>query len=154
MPSKKITKRKKRPVSSPEASHSVGYTLKGALFGAAIGIIISLILGAALSGIAMCFSDPASLTRTFAMISLYVSSLIAGLVAFKKCGDTPFMCGLLCGGTMMLFYLVVSFFTPKYDSISDSFLLTLLLRLLVIVSAMLGAIVGRRSSSKAHRPKR
>lgn len=125
-----------------------------ALKSAFVALATSLILAAILSGAATLSSDPLSLVFPMSLLSLYISSFLAGFLCMRKMHEGTLLCGLFSGGIFMLLYMSVSLFLPSELSSGRSFWLTLILRSLMVLFAFLGAHAGRHKNARKRKIKR
>ena len=153
---KKSVKKKRsshiRGTSDSETNHRFSNILTSAFFGVSIGAICAFVL--TVIGTLLCFSskDPDALITPGAFASLYLSSMVAGFSAVRKNRSSALLCGGLSGTLMMILFLFCSIFFKNDQLSSFKFPLSLLLRLLMIATAILGGYVGLRRKNTSHRP--
>lgn len=101
-----------------------------------------------LLGGAICAAseDPLSRILPISLITLYLSSLIGGLVTRKLHGKASLLSGLCCGILLAVFFLLLSLFFP--DSQTFSFPLALFLRSMILVFSILGGYLGSPRAKK------
>lgn len=130
------------------ASASPAPLLRACLLGflcALVAATLLLFVGAALC---MLAEDPNSPTRPMAFGVLCLSSAIGGFVAARHYRGAALVCGLVSGGLLIGVFCLIA---PLVGSAGEElpFALALALRLLGLLCAVLGALVGARP--KTHR---
>lgn len=145
------TKKEKRPKRhSGEERTSFSQLLQSAALGCAIALLCATLM--LLLGALLCLrsDDPQALVLPWGLGTLYASALLGGTVAVRRSNGNSLLCGALCGIAFLIFFWIVSIFFQECDSFSLP--LSLLLRALVAFFAILGALLGRkRSSRRLHR---
>ena len=156
--SKKSVKKKRsahvRDTSDSDTHNRFSHILTSAFFGMAIGAICALIL--TVIGALLCYSakDPDALIPPVAFAVLYLSSMVAGFAAVRKNRSSALLCGGFSGTLMMLLFLFCSIFLKGNAFYSFNFPLSLLLRFLMIVAAILGGYIGLWRKNTSHRPRK
>ena len=154
MPPKKSSSKKKRPTSHDNDSQfNFKNTLKHSLVSALIALAISIGLALLFSAAAMLYKDPAALTGAFSLASVYISAFLSGFITTRRHRSMGAVCGIFSGGTLMLFYMILSVFASKELSSPRSFGLSLLLHTLTVLFAVLGAMAGEKQVSRKRRRK-
>ena len=143
---KKENRHKRR---STEDGTSFSHLLQNAALGCGIALLCAILM--LLLGALLCLrsDDPQSLVLPWGIGTLYASALLGGIVTVRRNGGNALLCGALCGLAFLIFFWIVSIFFQERDSFSLP--LSLLLRALVAFFAILGALLGRKRSSRLHR---
>ncbi len=121
------------------------------------GIAVNAFIGVALifivSFIAFRSPDPLSLIPMLSLLALLPSNFFGGFVSVKRCGGSPFVCGLFTGGMWCVLSLVVSLCMYFVQSSGYTLWQGLLLHALSVLFCVLGALAGgiRRRPSKSKR---
>lgn len=141
----KKTSVKKRPHRAPEP------TPRSALGAAPMGILASSLCAGILilifAGVALAFPDVTALPGVLGYAALYVSAIVGGFVARKRCGGMILLCGLYTGGATVLITLLIS---PTVGA-GITFARALLTRLPIIPIAVLGGLVASYRPVKKRR---
>lgn len=153
MSSEKIHKMKKHISQKNSSECSTSGLMKAVAISLAVSVALCFALALVFSAAALSYKDPDSLCTPFAIFSLYISSFVCGLICKKRCNDSSGLCGIICGGTLLMLFVLISFFIPSELATPRPFIISLLLHLLIIVFSLLGAIAGNRRKTK-HKPKR
>ena len=147
--------KKKRTIHKSSADNdSVKPVFMNALKGCAIGIVSALLMLLAACAIAMSSEDPASLAGPISYVVLLSGSFVGGIASAKLNGSDTMLCGIMCGALYLGFVLIVSLFIHSTDSKSSSFILSLGLRSVSILSAIVGACISDKKAKKAKKRKR
>jgi len=116
--------------------------VKHALVGSGAAMLCSVILSVVAALIAYGTADPNRFTTPLALCALYLSAIFGGVIAIRLHRTDTLLCGGISGGVLMLLHLLLSCFLPQGFDKPLPLLLLLLLRLLTIVAAILGAYIG------------
>lgn len=121
-------------------------------FGLCGAILILISLLAIFSLVGLATDNPHSLLSPISFFSIYTASFFGGFIAIKKNkSHDPLLCGLVCGSFIALSYsLVFGLIGIILDIKSTP--ISWLYRLLMIVSALIGALLGTATRNKT--PKR
>ena len=121
-----------------------------------LGLCIGLLCVAILlpCGAALCYAmpNPHALLSAVAMGILYASSLVGGWSSRQLHGTAPLSCGLISGGGMLLLWGLISCFLPKDGK--ETSLRSLLLRMLILPLAFLGAYLCHKKATARRRTRR
>ena len=94
--------------------------------------------------------DPVSLTFPIAIGTLYLASLLSGLLTTFLSKESPWLCGAITGGGLLLLCLLLRYILPY--SGTHQIIGAFLTRLPILPFALIGAWIGRkRPKSKARR---
>lgn len=143
-----------RPDNAAEAAKdtSVVHILASSLFALPFAWLCGLILVSVMAGLAMTQADPAAMTTPLSLSVLGISSMVGGLIAARRCGHSPLLCGLLFGALFVLTLWVLSFvFGGRGESplsLNLSFSISLLARAAAIGLAIAGAYIGTRRTKR------
>ena len=144
------TRRKSRGKhhTPPSEGFSLALVKNGAI-GLAIGLLVCLSLLLGSSALLLSLPNPHAPLLPVSVGILYISSLSAGFGARQLHGGAPLLCGVVCGGGMVLLFGLVSCFFQKDGESASLFLL--LIRLMAVPVACLGGYLSERKSNQAHR---
>ena len=125
--------------------------LTSAVFGACISSIIFITLLKIFSLIGLASNTPHALLTPFSFFSIYTATFFGGFVAVKKNkGRDALFCGLFCGCIIaLLFSLVFGISGLIFNVTSEP--ISWLYRALIIISSIIGSLLGINKSTK--RPK-
>ncbi len=138
--------------SSPTDSQGVLFsieTLRAFLITLAIGAGSILLLSLA----AYFYPDPDRITLPLGLIAAALTSFLGGVVAKKRTGIAPALCGLVNGMLLMGLMILLSFFCLPLSH-GYSALISTLLHTAVLVLSVLGALAGAQKPKAATRSKR
>ncbi len=126
--------------------------LLGGLKSCGVGILAALVLVFAASAASYAMPNPASAALPAALVALYLAGAVSGFAGTKFNRDTALLTGLAGGGLFLLFSLLLSFAFDASGA-GPSFGASLLLRVLIIAAALLGALIGMKTNEgkRAHR---
>ena len=148
-------KRKKRPaVKSSTDGDSVRPVFLNALKGCTIGICSAIPLLLAACALAMSTADPAALTGPLSYAVLLVGAFIGGIASTKINGSDGMLCGIMSGALYLLFVFLVSLFLHNAEKEHANFILSLGLRSVTVLSAIIGACMADKKSKKPKKRKR
>ena len=142
-------KRKRRTEKENGATSVVKSSLWGIL--ASLGAFVVLWLAA--SFVAYSCNDPDAMLPILAFIALYLSALVGGFVASKNYGDGGIVSGGICGAAFAFLLLFLSFTFGKEYSSGYGAMMSIMLRALVMVFAIVGGFIGTQKR-KRRRPRR
>ena len=148
-------KKKKRaaPRSDAEGS-SVKPVFFCTLKGTAIGIASALLMLTAACAVAMNTADPALLAGPLSYIVLLAGAFVGGIASAKINGGDGMLCGIMCGALYLAFVFLISLFLQDTKQEHASFILSLGLRSVTILSAMIGGSLAGKSTLKPKKRKR
>ncbi len=148
-------KKKKRTTPRVSSdSDSVKPVFLCTLKGFAVGIASALPLLLAACAIAMNTADPASFAGPLSYLVLLAGALIGGFASAKLNGGDGMLCGIMCGALYLAFVFLVSLFLHNTEREHTSFILSLGLRSVTILSSMIGGSIASGSASKPKKRKR
>ena len=143
------TKPKRRPASVEPTSGSAVFS---SLFGLIAALITFIALTAAFSFVSLLCPDPRAVSRFLGYAVLYISSVIGGIVAYKRCGGYPLICGLSFGVLYALINWLLSLLFSPTDAMNIG--IALIMRVLSVAAAVGGAFLGSYKPKRKHRGKR
>lgn len=108
-----------------------------------IGLLLLLMATWFLSGT----EDPNKWIRHLSLTALYLTAMLSGVVSARLTGLPPIFGGLLSGILLSVACIPVAISLPALGTVADSGS-ELLFRLLALFFAVLGATLGKRSTSK------
>jgi len=120
---------------------------RGALFSKETfrAFLITLAIGAGsiliLSLAAYFYPDPDRIIHPLAYVAVALTAFLGGVIAKKRTGGAPALCGLINGMLLMGVMILLSFFFLS-ESSGYSALISTLLHAAVLILSVLGAIVG------------
>ena len=128
--------------------------LISAAFGLCAAISILLILLAIFSLIGLATENPHSLLSPISFFSIYTASFFGGFISIKKNkGRDPLLCGLICGCFIALSYSLIFGLIGIILDIKSA-PISWLYRLLMIVSSLVGSLLGTAKPNKMPKRKR
>lgn len=150
-----------RVESEPASEDSFTAALMAALFALPITAIIGLIFLLIVTAVAYGSPDPDALTTPLSLSVLGLTSLLGGLVASRRRGTRPILCGLLLGllWTLLLWAVSLLFGDEARSQLTLGFPAPALWGLhggAVLISMLGGKLGGRRAvrAQKPHHTKR
>ena len=155
----KVTKRnqvkKKSTARMREPSHGTSVPegillMKNALIGAVIAFALALLLLLLTTVIVSRAKDPLSWVVPLAIGTLYLTAMIAGIIARQFHRQTPIACGLLAGVILLLLCMAFSLFIPQDLQTTEEHLW---IHIIAPLFAVMGAYIGHFHPPK-HRKKR
>lgn len=120
------------------------------LFGLAAECISAVILALVFSGVSLLFEDTSTAAKYFGFATLYLSALVGGFFAQKRCGGAPFATGIFCGALIFALITALSFIPFGFSS-GWSPVVTFLLRLPAVLLAVFGAFLAEYKPKKRRR---
>ena len=124
-------------------------TLRAFLITLAIGAGSILLLSLA----AYFYPDPDRITLPLGLIAAALTSFLGGVVAKKRTGLAPALCGLVNGMLLMGLMILLSFFCLPHSH-GYSALISTLLHAAVLILSVLGALAGSPKPKAATRSRR
>ena len=125
-------------------------SLWGAIFGTALLFIMMMLF----SAICLLAKDPHPLVLPLCFMSVFSSAFLAGIFALKRNGGSDaLLCGLLCGALLIIMLSLLFFITNLLMGASLSEAPSIIWKLLMIPSTILGAFCGLPRKSKTQRKK-
>ncbi len=150
-------KRRDMPVKRSKTENEspiINKIILSSLLGAGANALIGIILVSIVTLIAYRSPDPLSMIPTLALLALLPSNFLGGFIASKKCGEAPFVCGLVSGAIWGMAALIMSLCMYSSESSGYSLWQGLLLHSASVLFCVLGALTGgikRRPSKNKHR---
>ena len=140
--------RRSSPSDSQGALFSIE-TLRAFLITIAIGAgtILLLSLGA------YFYPDPDRMILPLGLLAAALTSFFGGMVAKKRTGGAPALCGLINGMLLMGMMILLSFFCLPHSH-GYSALVSTLLHAAVLILSVLGALAGTQKPKAATRSRR
>ena len=126
---------------------SVAALARGVLAGIIVWVLSAVILSAIGAAAAYKTSDPAALAKPVGIAVLYISSLLGGFFAAKKCGGNRLLCGVFLAATVLIILLASKFAVGDAENLSPSVLLHSGVPLFAVIGALLSGY-GKRSGKK------
>ena len=124
-------------------------TFRAFLLTLAIGAGCILLLSLA----AYFFPDPGSIILPLGSVAVALTSFLGGVVAKKRTGGAPALCGLINGMLLMGVMILFSFFFLS-ESHGYSALVSSLLHAAVLILSVLGALAGTPKRKNTMRSRR
>ncbi len=140
-----MTAKSNRPSTAHRSPHTD--QKQGALFSLETlrAFLITLAIGAGsillLSLAAYFYPDPDRIILPLGYLSLALTSFLGGVVAKKRTGGAPALCGLVNGMLLMGLMILLSFFFLPLSH-NYSALISTLLHAAVLILSVLGALAG------------
>jgi putative membrane protein (TIGR04086 family) len=103
--------------------------------------------------LALFSEDPAIIARIGGYFSFYVSSMLGGFIAYRKCGGYTFLAGLFTGLGVFVLTALLSILIPSSET-SMNVGLSILLRMICVAAAVGGAYLGAYRPSPRKRRRR
>ncbi len=137
----KHKKAARRPhAANPQATTLGRCTLLALPLTVAVGLLLLLFLTALL----LVTKDPGRYVGGIGLASLLLTALVGGTLCVRLYGRrSPLLCGLLMGACLVLLFTIPSFFLS--DTLRAG---NLLLRILALPCAVLGAMLGARQKRR------
>ena len=131
-----------------------GASLSSVLPHAALGMLLALLCSGLmlLIGAMVCLrsENPTEWILPWGLAALYLPAMLGGIVTVRRYGGAPLLCGALCGLFVLIFFWLVSIFFGKTDRFSLP--ISFLLRFLIAMFSVFGALLGRkRAGRRLHR---
>ena len=140
--------KKRRAKAKAEATPE--RTLTCSLLGVAVALISALFVMIIFAIIALFSKDPAPVSRIGGYFALYLSAMIGGFFAYRKCGGYALLSGALVGGAYFVLTLLLSMTVP----LSMNMGLSIALRALLIGASIGGAYLGAYKPAPKRRKRR
>ena len=99
------------------------------------------------------YPDPNRIIHPLAYVAVALTAFLGGVVAKKRTGGAPALCGLINGMLLMGVMILLSFFFLS-ESSSYSALISTLLHAAVLILSVLGALAGSPKPKSAMRSRR
>jgi len=139
------------PTRHTPSTHKSSHTAEnqGALFSMETlrAFLITLAIGAGsillLSLAAYFYPDPDRIIHPLAYFAVALTSFLGGVVAKKRTGGAPALCGLINGMLLMGLMILLSFFFLS-ESSGYSALMSTLLHAAILILSVLGAVAGSK----------
>lgn len=139
----------------PSRSHAAdeGSLLKRILLSSLVGVGVTAGTGILLLGI-VCFiaiscEDPLSLIAPLSLLALLPSNFLGGLVASKKVGASPILCGIVTASMWLTVAFIFALCLYKIPSSSYALWQSLLLHASSALFCIFGAFAGRYKPQKS-----
>ena len=128
--------------------------LISSLFGLCATMIILFALLMIFSLIGLATENPHSLLSPVSFFSIYTSTFFGGFISIKKNkGHDSLLCGLICGiFSAIVLSLVFGVFRLLFDANSTP--LSWLFRVLIIITSIIGALLGVNKTKKMPKKKK
>ena len=152
-----MTSKRNRYSTAQRSTHSPDS--QGTLFSPETfrAFLLTLAIGAGcillLSLAAYFFPDPGSIILPLGYLAVALTSFFGGVVAKKRTGGAPALCGLINGMLLMGVMILFSFFC-RSESHGYSALISSLLHAAVLILSVLGALAGAPKPKSATRNRR
>lgn len=127
--------------------------LLASIWGLVIFVSCAIIFMLISSVVAIFAEDPREITRISGYAALYVSALVSGFFAYKKCKGYVILCGLFSGGFCFLLTFLLSLLVPRSISIMNVFL-SFALRVIVVAASVCGALLASYKPNTKRRKRR
>ena len=128
--------------------------LRNSFSGLAAFIAVGIILLSIVCGIAYSNPDPESLIMPMSLASLLPSMFAAGFVCTKKTGEAPLLCGIVCGGVITVFTMLLALLLKNATGSGYELWQQSILHGIAILFCILGAFAGnakRKLDPRKHR---
>ena len=128
--------------------------LRSSFWGLAVFVIVGIVLLSAVCGIAYSNTDPEELIMPLSLASLLPSMFVAGFACTKKTGEAPLLCGIVCGGVVTLFTMLLALLLRHATGSGYELWQQSLLHGIAILFCVLGAFAGnakRKVDPRKHR---
>ena len=149
---RKAARRRRRAPADREGATSLSAVFKRVLSAQPITAAVGLLLLFAAAALLMLTKDPGRHCGAVSIAVLYLTALVGGAVAVRLCHRrSPLLCGILEGAFLLIFCTVIGLFLPETwkSDVSGGF--AVLMRALLIPTAVAGAFLGARRKRKRHR---
>ena len=124
--------------------------IKAILWGMGAATASGLILVTLATVLAYALPDPSAYVSPLALVALMPSMFIGGFVAEKKVGSSPLLCGILTGGSLTLFSMLLCLVMRALPSSHYQLWQSAALHFAAVAFSVLGAFAG----SVKRKPKR
>lgn len=147
------TRRRRRTATEKQGGFTLYDTLKRVLWALPITIAAGLLLLLLSTALLLAGKDPDRYHTAAALTVLYITAFLGGMIATRLCHRrSPLLCGLCEALLLLLTITVLSLFLPDDWKHEASGGISLLLRVLLLPAATLGAFLGaRQKKPKRHR---
>ena len=128
--------------------------LRNSLSGLISFAIVGIVLISIACAVAYANPDPDSLIMPMSLASLLPSMFAAGFVCTKKTGDAPLLCGIVTGGIITVFTILISLLLQGISVSGYEFWQQSLLHGIAILFCILGSFAGnakRKVDPRKHR---
>ena len=82
--------------------------MRGSLSGLVSFVAAGLVLISCAAAVAFAQANPDKLITPLALVALLLSAFAGGFTTARRTGDAPLLCGILCGGVITVFTIVVA----------------------------------------------
>ncbi len=123
--------------------------LLSSAFGALVGAAALLVFLFIMSAICLLIDTPHTLVTPMCFVAIYLASFIAGFFAVKRNKNSDaLICGSLCGTILALALWVIFGIAGKILGGNDHSVLSLVWKLIIVLSSILGAFIGLKSRKR------
>ena len=150
MPNKKtLPSRQGRALHQAQRPQSLYTMMKCVLLALPFTVLLGALLLSAITALLLFSKNPIRYADTGGMICLYLTASLGGALATRFYGRrSPVLCGLALGLLLMLFVGISALLTPQADTPTA---MALLLRLLIPIASLAGAMLGARKKKTRYR---
>ena len=145
-------KKKKGRRSSRESSGGLPAWLRASLIALPLSLLVGVLLLALGTALLLSTKDPNRYYSSLALPILYLTAFLGGVIATRLSHRrAAFLCGLLEGLSLCLFFALAALFMPNSLATEGTGYIKFLLRLPVIPSAMVGAFLAAKQATPRRR---
>ena len=128
--------------SVPDDSPLFITVLKNSVSGVIAALLSGIVFISISCAIAYANPDPEALSLPFALASLMLSMFVGGFVCSRRTGSSPLFCGIVCGGIITLFTMLLALCLAGAASMEYGFWMSAALHTFAIVFSVLGSFAG------------
>lgn len=144
--------RRHRRTSDREGAPTLCTVCKRVLPALPITVAVGLLLLFAAAALLLLTGDPGRFEIAAALAVLYLTALAGGFVAARLAHRRlPLLCGMIEGLFLLIFCTVTGLFAPQAWQSGVSGGLAALTRVLLLPTAVTGALIGARRKSRRYR---
>ena len=141
----KAARRHRRTATEKDGAVTLSSTVKCVLCALPISMAVGLLLLLLSGMLLLATKDPDRYHTATALAVLYITAFSGGLIATRLCHRrSPLLCGLCEALLLLLLITVLSLFLPDEWHHTQSGGIALLVRVMLLPAAVLGAFLGAR----------
>ena len=138
--------------NSAEQAPLLASVLKNSMYALLAMLLSGLVLISISTAIAYANPNPDSLVFPLSLASLLISMFIGGFVCSKRTCESPLLCGIVCGGIITLFTILIALCLRNAASSGYTLGFAFLLHGIAMLFAILGAFAG--NIKKKYKPRK